>query len=552
MIYCVEKKRKAKVMKNHLKASFIAVGNLNNSGSTNVREPLPELFGICDGAMQSWDRVFMYKDRLIRVNPHWIRDYMLTAKGFRYTEPDLIGLPDLFLENQHESGFFYEIVSPEKDFHSGMHPVTPSGAYIVEPPYRKAEPGCNYGLVRLELEADIEYLMVEGCYLIWQATGDDKWLEQQLPRLDKGLQYMQTSPIRWSRKYSLAKRAHTLDTWDFTNRLSSSRDRMIRPEDPMGIFHGDNTGLYYAMTLMAKMYRYFGQDFIADRYADQAAGLRERIMKHLWNGKFFRHFLMLDPADYGVDETWQLSLSNSYALNRGILDLDQRRSVIEAYQKCRKKYGGELDDFRNLEPPYPHFYKLKPGDYMDGGIAPFVAGELALGAFESGMEKYGADILHRIGCKFLRDGKISFLYNWEGHDMVGGPRCWCGAEVMYAMTAGLAGIRDEEKLFRKVTISPRFAAAGEDHAYVRLIYPASGAACEYEWRSADQQKKVEFTLESEHEHCRLRLYAPADTHSQQVKCNGEEHPFTIETIGESRYICVEPVQQHDHVEVVFC
>ena len=44
-------------MKNHLKASFIAVGNLNNSGSTNVREPLPELFGICDGAMQSWDRV---------------------------------------------------------------------------------------------------------------------------------------------------------------------------------------------------------------------------------------------------------------------------------------------------------------------------------------------------------------------------------------------------------------------------------------------------------------------------------------------------------------
>lgn len=42
--------------KNRLKASFIAVGNLNNSGSNNVKEPLPELFGICDGAMQSWDR----------------------------------------------------------------------------------------------------------------------------------------------------------------------------------------------------------------------------------------------------------------------------------------------------------------------------------------------------------------------------------------------------------------------------------------------------------------------------------------------------------------
>ena len=60
----------------------------------------PESAGICDGAMQSWDRVFMYKDRLIRVDPHWIRDYVLTAKGFRYTEPDLTSLPDLFLENQ--------------------------------------------------------------------------------------------------------------------------------------------------------------------------------------------------------------------------------------------------------------------------------------------------------------------------------------------------------------------------------------------------------------------------------------------------------------------
>jgi len=50
-------------MRNRLKGSFIAVGNLTNSGSTNVSEPLPELFGICDGAMQSWDRVFMYGEK---------------------------------------------------------------------------------------------------------------------------------------------------------------------------------------------------------------------------------------------------------------------------------------------------------------------------------------------------------------------------------------------------------------------------------------------------------------------------------------------------------
>ena len=540
----IENKRKQtqeNIMKNRLHGSFIATGNIANATTGYRKEPLSSLFSICNGAMQFNNRVFLYGDQLIRVNLNWIRDYMLTVKGFCYTESDLTSFPDLLLEKQHPSGFFYEIVAPLTDMHSGFKESNVDGVNrpLVEDPYRFREKDCKFGLCRLELEADIEYLMVEGCYRIWQATGDDKWLERQIPRLEKGLQYIQTSPIRWSKEYDLAKRAHTLDTWDFTDRKNSSFDRMIRPEDPMGIFHGDNTGLYYAMTLMAKMYRYFGQNSKAEQYAEQAAGLRERIMKHLWNGKFFRHFLMLDPADYGVDETWQLSLSNSYALNREILDLEQRRSVIAAYQACRKKYGGELDDFRNLEPPYPHFHNLKPGDYMDGGIAPFVAGQLALGAFESGMEEYGADILERMGIKFLYDGKVSFLYNWEGQDMGGGPRCWCGAEIMNAMTAGLAGVRDEEKLFRKVTVSPRFAAAGEDHAYVRLMYPASGAVCEYEWKQSDDRIDVE--LVSSHDECRLRLYVPSGYAPVSAAVNDVPAEFRAEKVDQSTYAVFDQV-----------
>ena len=534
-------KERTSTVRQKLPGSFIATGNITWATTAYRKEPLSSLFSICNGAMQYNNRVFLYGNRLIRVNLNWIRDYMLSVKGFRYTEGDLTSFPDLLLEKQHPSGFFYEIVAPLTDMHSGFRESKVDGVLrpLVEDPYRFREDGCKFGLCRLELEADVEYLMVEGCYLIWQATGDDRWLEQQLPRLEKGLQYIRTSPIRWSKEYDLAKRPHTLDTWDFTDRRNSSYDRMIRPEDPMGIFHGDNTGLYHAMTLMAKMYRYFGREADAERHTRQAAALRERIMKHLWNGKFFRHFLMLDPADYGVDETWQLSLSNAYALNRGILDPDQRRSVIAAYQDCRKKYGGELDDFRNLDPPYPHFHNLKPGDYMDGGVAPFVAGQLAVGAFESGMEEYGADILQRIGIKFLCDGKVSFLYNWEGQDMGGGPRCWSGAEVMHAMTAGLAGVRDEEKLFRKVTISPRFAAAGEDHAYVRLAYPASGAVCEYEWKqSAD---RIDVELASRHDECRLRLYVPTGYVPLSVTVNDVPAKFRVEKVDRSIYAVLDKV-----------
>jgi len=527
------------VMKNHLSGSFFAVDGLLNGCSSYKKQPLSCLFGFCNGAMQSWSRTFMYMDRLIRTNPHWIRDYMLTLKGFKYTENDVTSFPDLILENQNEKGFFYEIMAPVTDSHSGVaFSDLDKKMHMTEEPYRKYEPGCKFGLQRLQLEADIEYLMVEGCYQIWQATGNDEWLKQQMPRLEKGLHYMHSDPWRWDTKYQMVKRPHTLDTWDFTDRLSSSRDRMIRPEDPMGIFHGDNTGLFYAHNLMAKMYRYFGNEQEALRHENDAAALRERIMKHLWNGKFFRHFLMFDPVDYGVDEKWQMSLSNAYALNRGILTLEEKKSILAAYRACREKYQGELDDFRNLEPPFPVFHGMKAGSYVNGANAPFVAGQLAVAAFECGEEKYGADILDRIGCKFLRDGKISFLYDWNENDIGGGPRCWCGAEIMNAMTSGLAGVSDGSKLFEDVTVSPRFAAAGEDHAYVRLEYASSGAACEYEWKSSDDRRKAEFKLYSAHRTCKLRMYAPEGTAPFAVQINGESSEFVVDNIAGSKYAVV--------------
>ena len=87
------------------------------------------------------------------------------------------------------------------------------------------------------------------------------------------------------------------------------------------------------------MYRALGEETSARRHEDEAAALRERIMKHLWNGRFFRHFLPLDPADYGVDETEQMSLSNAYALNRNILAFDERLQIINAFRALRNKYG---------------------------------------------------------------------------------------------------------------------------------------------------------------------------------------------------------------------
>ncbi len=528
-------------MKNHLPGSFIATGNIPNATTSYCKEPLSLLFSMCTGAMQWNNRVFLYGDRMVRVNLNWIRDYVLTLKGFRYTERDLTSFPDLLLEKQHEKGFFYEIIAPVTDIHSGCPFRSPDGRMIQisSPECCCHEKGTDFGLCRLELEADIEYLMVEGAYMLWQATGDDAWLERNIPRLEKGLQYMTTDPLRWDPGHGLAKRPRTLDTWDFLDRESSSYERAVLPGDPMGIFHGDNTGLYNAKLLMAKMLRFLGKDSAAQRHEEEASALRERIMKNLWNGRFFRHFLPLDPVDYGIDESLQMSLSNAYALNRGILTLDERRNVLDSYRAMRERYGGELDDFRNLEPPYPCFKGMKPGAYVNGAVAPFVAGQLALGAFESGMEEYGVDILKRMGCKMLRDGKLAFLYDWNGKDIGGGPRCWCGAELLNAECTGLAGVVDLDKLFRKVVISPRFAAAGEKRAHVRLEYAASGAFAEYDYRFDPERQMFRFELLSSHEQATVRMYVPSSLSPCSARIHGKEIPIRTEHVGTSSYVVAD-------------
>ncbi len=540
-------------MKNSLPGSFITVGNIPCATTGYHNEPLSLLFGMCCGAMEWNNRVFLYGDRLVRVNLNWIRDYILTLKGFRYTERDITSFPDLLLEKQHEKGFFYEIIAPVTDMHSGRPITTAEGETIQlsSPECCYYENGLDFGLCRLELEADIEYLMVEGVHMIWQAIGDDAYLKLNLPRLEKGLRYIMTDPLRWDARHRLAKRPRTLDTWDFLDRASSSHDRAVRPDDPMGIFHGDNTGLYNAKLLMAKMYRVLDDESSAIRHEEEAAALRERIMKHLWNGSFFRHFLPLDNVNYGVDETRQMSLSNAYALNRGILTFDERLRVIDSYRAMREKYKGELDDFRNLEPPYPVFMGMKAGAYVNGAIAPFVAGQLALGAFETGEEAYGADILKRIGRKSSRDGKIVFLYDWEGRDIGGGPRCWCGAELMHAECAGLAGVVDNGKLFRNVTLSPRFAAANEEKAYVRLEYAASGASVEYEYRCDRSNRTLRFDLISRHDTAALRMYIPDSATPCETKINGIPADFRDETVGKSHYAVIGNVPNGGSVEIRF-
>ena len=521
--------------------SFIAGSYIPYSGSAGRKQAMSMLFAMCASAINWNDRVFIVGDTLVRPGVHWVRDHALASKSSRYVKTDMTSFLNLLLENQTSDGFFYEILAPETDIHGGD---------ISSEKFRKLLPNTGYGLCRLEIEADVEYLMVEGVYYAWQATGDDQWLKKALPKLEKGLNYIMTDPTRWDKTYELAKRVYTIDTWDFTNEIASQNVRDIFPIAPMGIMHGDNTGLYRAMRLLAKMYDRVGDAGAAAKWNASADSLKVRIDKYLWNGKFYKHYLPLDKVDLGVDLENQMTLSNSYDINR--MDSPEKaREVLRQYRLMREKFSGEFDDFRTINPAFPVFKTFKSGRYTNGAIGFFVAGELAAAAFKNGMEQYGFDILERCAKKVLADGKLSFLYNYDGKDVAGGPRAWVGSELMFGLVEGLAGVVDNGCLFKDVEISPRWVVSREKKARVFLKYPVSGAYVDYAFEWDKPNGKIFFTLHSKHDRATVRILLPAGAENATASVGGKIIESRIEDVFSSKYLLLENFSGNGRVEISY-
>jgi hypothetical protein len=220
----------------------------------------------------------------------WLRDHTYQGRAFRYFERDMTSLIDAFRRAQQPDGSFPD--------------------YLARP---------EYGVVagRMQVEADLEYLFVQAVYEAWQATGDDAWLKQNLEAMRRAIRYTTSDPLRWDTQRQLIKRPLTIDTWDFEYGPTTTDPTSGKPAPRhwiddrtiWGIFHGDNTGLAYALRLLARVEQHLGDPAAAADYRTTADGVIERLNALSWNGSFFRHFVPLEPFDVpGVDEARQLSL----------------------------------------------------------------------------------------------------------------------------------------------------------------------------------------------------------------------------------------------------
>lgn len=488
--------------------------------------PYAPLFERLERTVRADRSTHRYLGRAIRCNPTWVRDHIHEMKAYQFWETDLASFVDALLDLQQPDGSFFEILTSPEDAH----------LTFVDEKHRRIDRGDNIGWVRLEMEADVEYLMVEGAFRIWQATGDLEALRRRLPRLERGLLYCFTDPTRWDAEHGALKRTFSIDTWDFTYGCSE-RNRRIEPGMPMGIMHGDNSGLYQASRQLAAMLRAAGDGARARAWDERADGLRERVNRLCFNGRYYTHQVLLQPVDTGVEEEEILSLSNAYDINRGLPTRPMAVRILDEYARRRTlRAGTHFAEWFSIDPPYPRFGPHPAGQYINGGIASFVAGELAKAALEHGREAYGADLLRRLAEKVEKDGAIYFLYTADGRDQGGGPSGWGAAAVISALIEGLAGIRDDDRLFRSVTVSPRFCAAGIDRASVCARYGPSGAYVALRYEHDAARRAIRLVLAGAPRSLRLRVLLPAGAATATV--DGKR--ARIEKVEDAHYALVEP------------
>ena len=478
------------------------------------------------------DRRLVFVDgRALTCQLNWIRDHIRQSKAFCHWEHDLTSFLDFILDTQRADGQFYELIKQLDDRHWTF--VNPDCSILY--------PEDNQSLVRLELEADIEYLMVEGCLQAWRVMGDDDWLRRALPRLEKGIDYQMSNPKRWDAAHGLCKRMYTIDTWDFTADPLSGLNRTIQLDEPMAIMHGDNTGLYQALRQLAWINDRLGDPAKAAAWRARAAKLRENLMKHLWNGRFFRHQLPLNCPPRDGNEPNRLSMSDAYALNRGVLAPAECRAVIDAY-RARRETAGTFAEWFTIDPPYEEFGpnpNHRKGQYVNGAICPFTAGELAKGAFENGYEAYGWDILERLAKMVLEDdGKIYFLYHPQTREPQGrGPSAWGAAAILSAVDQGLAGVQDLDKQYRHLRFAPRWAVTPFREGRYLTGYELAKKFVDV--RYVFTERGFRYNLRSPAERVAAHLLVPAGKTPARLLVDGRETPFDLGDVFGSRYVDVD-------------
>lgn len=472
---------------------------------------------------------FIYDGKPITAHPKWIRDHIHELKAFKHWDSDLKAYVELMCKLQREDGQFYEMVQLPTNYHWN----------VVNDTNRIKDEKNGLAFVRVELEADIEYLMVEAVWQIYQVTGDIEWVKKVLPALEKGINYMTSDPRRFDKEHGLCIRPFTIDTWDFVYDLSTPRPKDVRNicpgVTPMSIMHGDNSGIFAAMKKLSAINGIIGNSSAANDWENRAEKIRENLNKYCWNGNFYTHQVhinhQLTPKE---DEENRLSFSNTYDINRKVTTAEQASKIISEYIK-RRETSGCFAEWFTVNPPYEHFRGgYDANNYVNGCIASLAAGELALAAFNNGFEAYGWDIISRLIDLFEKDGELFFLYDmYNGKNKGGGPSGWGAAAIIAAVDEGLAGFVDTGVQFDTMRFQPRWRITDREYGKYITGYESSGIFAESSYKYYEDADCYRLAVPSNKINCHILLKQNCNV--KQIVCNGKSIEFATESLNGSMY-----------------
>ena len=477
------------------------------------------------------ERSLVFVDgRKMMVNKNWIRDHVHVLKAMRHWEYDYAGYVDFTLRHQRADGCILELVKQADDRHWRY----------AAPESRKFFPDDNLAMCRLDIEADVEYLLVEGATYCYRISGDDAWLARALPRLEKAIDYVTSDPQRWDAVHGLVKRGYTIDTWDFTYEPASVTNRTLTAATPQAIMHGDNSGVYQAMAQLAWLNGRLGRTAKVAAWRARADALKAAMYKHIWNGRFFFHQLPLNVPPVDAHERERLSLSAAYDMNRGLMPVADCRKTIEEFRRRRQTTDCFAEWF-TVDPPYDFTFARHPrGDYVNGGVCLFTAGELAKAALENGYEAYGWDILVRVKEMAARDGTLYFLYDRTTATSINaalGPSAWGAASVLSAFDEALAGVRDAGVRYDAIRFSPRWPVTGLDEVRYFTGYEAADAVVDV--RYVRRANGLRYLVRAPAKALAAHILLPSGAAAREVWLNGAPRAFEATAVGDSQYVDFE-------------
>ena len=321
-----------------------------------------------------------------------------------------------------------------------------------DPPFRgaiAATISAGGAVDKATVVSDEETSAIHAAYVHFRATGGSDWLQSLvsgktiITRLNEAMAYLQRE--RRDADTGLIWRAHTTDWGDIKLEGGAAPTDFI-PGDAViaGIF--DQAFTYRALLELQEMNAASGALESSMAYGDTARILRDATNLHLWDAARgqYRIHKNLTPVALPIDTDTIFALGNHIAVETGLANDEQVVQIFTNTLNAGFQSGIDRPGL-TLWPPYPagvfNHPNMDPGEYQNGGIWDWWAGQQVAGEFQRGGSAIAFDHLLATARHWQRTGQIAeWFHHATGSDQGSLDFGGAAAAMGLAVTRGLFGI----------------------------------------------------------------------------------------------------------------